>query len=86
MWEIQIEQSETIHVTYLGSDTPNIDLTVDSAPSINSLYEEIQNCIDGSDTEVTKLTFDDKSFIPIEYLCSNPSEGFGFNVSEFQQL
>lgn len=86
VWEIQIEQSETIHVTYLGSDTPDINLTVDSAPSIDSLYEEIQNCIDGSDTEVTKLTFDDESFIPIEYLCSNPSEGFGFNVSEFQQL
>lgn len=86
VWEIQVEHSETIHVAYLGNDSPSINLTVDTAPTIDTLYENIQNCIDGDDTEVTKLTFDEKSFIPIEYSCSNPSEGYGFNVSEFQPL
>ncbi len=86
VWEIQIEQSETIYVAYLGSDSPEMRLTEESAPSIDSLYEEIKGCIDGSNTEVTKLTFDESNFIPVEYLCSNSSEGIGFNVSEFNAL
>lgn len=86
VWEIQIEQSETIHVVYLGSDSPSINLTVGSAPTIDSLYEDIKSCIDGDEVEVTKLTFDENSFIPTEYSCSNPSEVFGFKVSEFQPL
>lgn len=61
-------------------------LTEESAPSIDSLFEEIKNCIDGSHTEVTKLTFDENNFILIEYLCSNSNEGFGFNVPEFKVL
>ena len=86
VWKIQIEQTKAIDVTYLGSNSPNVSLSVESAPTIDSLYEDIKRCIEGNDTTVTILTFDENNSIPTEYSCSTASEGSGFKVSDFQKF
>jgi len=86
VWEIQVDQSELIHVAYLGSDSPTFQLTIESAPTIESLYEDVKDCIDARQADVTKLVFDERNSIPIEFSCSNFSEGYGFRVSEFRPL
>jgi len=90
VWEIQVSNSKIIHVAFLGTNNPSYPLTKESAPTINSLFDEIKECVNRDTTfdngEVTKLIFDKKTFVPIDFSCTYGSESYGFIITNYQAL
>ena len=57
-------------------------LDIDTAPTIESLYTKIDNCLNSSVCEIRELTFDQDQNYPDNYYKSTGEEGWGFRISE----
>ena len=85
-WEIQVNNGDVIVVNYLGSDTPPVNLTLDTAPTIESLYARINSCFDHNDCEIQELEFDSSRNFPTKFYASSGEEGWGFDIAQFVVL
>lgn len=83
-WEIQVVNDSVISVNLLDSNTmQEFSLSTDTAPTIMTLFEKISSCKATDSCMVVEETYDTNYYFPIKYRWSNPSEGGGFNVTDF---
>ena len=71
-------------VTFQGSTSPQFSLTTLEAPTIDSLFADIQSCFDAAACEVIRFELDSEYPFPAEVFMSTGQEGDGFLLSNFE--
>lgn len=82
-WEIQVYNGEVNDVSYLGEGNPMEYLTLENAPTISTLFEDILACHDGDECSITEAKFDDEFFFPAYIYKSYTKDGSSFTITEF---
>lgn len=85
-WLVRVEEGAVAEVSYIGTDTPSITLSTDAAPTVDDLYTGISACFVSADCEVVELEYHEDAFVPASYYAETGSEGWGFEVHDFNAL
>lgn len=87
-WQIRVEDGVVTEVSSLGDavPTPSRNLSTETAPAIEDLYANIASCFASVDCNVTELEYHTDSFVPAYYYAQNATEGWGFEVRNFEAL
>ncbi len=81
-WEIQVHNDEVIFVNYTGKNTQELSLDTSTAPSIDTLFEEVLSEVNEGCT-VTENIFDGENYFPSKFSVFCISEEVGFVVTDF---
>jgi hypothetical protein len=81
-WEVQVSDGEVIYFNYVGDGNPAENLSIEFAPTINALFEDILAC-DNSNACSVIAKFDENNFFPNNVYIDKGKYGYGFTVTEF---
>lgn len=83
VWEVQVADGAVIYVNYVGEGTPQVELSIETAPTIDELFITVTACEVNANCEVTSIEYDEDYYYPSKYSSSYGEEGSGFEVSGF---